>query len=42
LPQHFEDTSAELGHLVEKENAVMRETDFARTGILSAANQRNI
>ena len=42
LPHHFERGAFELGKLVEKEDAVMREADFARRGDGGAAQQANI
>jgi hypothetical protein len=42
LPQHLEDMTSELWHLVEKEDAVMGQANLAGPGILAAANQRDV
>ena len=42
LPQDFENVAAELGHLVEKEHAVVSEADFAWARLLAAADERDI
>ena len=42
LAEHFEDVAAELEHLVEKQHAVMGETDFARPRLRPAADQRGV
>jgi hypothetical protein len=38
LTEHFEDAAVELEHLVEKQHAAVREADFARPRLGSAAD----
>jgi hypothetical protein len=42
LAEHFQGAAVELGHLVEKEHAVVREADLTGTGDRSASCQRDI
>ena len=39
LAQDFQDALAELGQLVQKEDAAVRQRDFARVGHVAAADQ---
>ena len=42
LAEHFEGAAIELGHLVEKEHAVVREADLTGTGDRAASCERDI
>ena len=42
LPQDLENMAAELEHFVEEQHSVVREADFARPRIRSAADERRV
>ena len=42
LPQHLEDVAAELEHLVEEQDAMVREAHLAGTRVRAAADERGV